>query len=168
MPNTKQITAAVVLATAVVAVAALLRPATEEPAPALVQEAVPVAAVAAVEHERLAQGKSLYQQYCAACHGALVSAGDSWRRLADRDQLPAPPHDDRGQTWQHPHWQLMEMIRGGVAPFEPEGWAADMPAFEDELSEEQVLAVLAYIRSHWSARSLEFQRQREAAEPASR
>jgi len=39
-----------------------------------------------------------------------------------------------------------------VPPYAPKGYASDMPAFGDQLSADQIWALLAFIKSHWSAK----------------
>jgi len=64
---------------------------------------------------------------------------------------PAPPHDDSGHTWHHPDQWLFEVVeKGMVPPNLPRGHQSDMPAFGDRLSNAEIRAVLAYIKSNWS------------------
>jgi len=51
------------------------------------------------------------------------------------------------------------MIRNGMTPYAPEGYESDMPAFEDILTDEEIWAVLAFIKSTWPEGIL----QRQAA-----
>ena len=65
--------------------------------------------------------------------------------------MPAPPHDDSGHTWHHPHDVLFGITKHGlVPPYAPAGYQSDMPAFAGTLSDDEIRAVLAYIASHWS------------------
>ncbi len=111
--------------------------------------------------ERLAQGKALYDVYCASCHGVNLEGQASWRQRMANGRLPAPPHDVSGHTWHHTDSQLVEMIEigfvGGVNA--PEGYQSDMPAFGKVLSEEQIALILAYIKSVWPQEALEAQRE---------
>jgi mono/diheme cytochrome c family protein len=63
--------------------------------------------------------------------------------------MPAPPHDETGHTWHHPPAVLFDIVREGVQKHAPAGYESDMPAFGATLSDEQIRAVLAYIRSTW-------------------
>ncbi len=63
-------------------------------------------------------------------------------------RLPAPPHDASGHTWHHPDRQLFEITRNGVAGVVA-GYESDMLAFKDVLSDRQIWAVLAFIKSTW-------------------
>ena len=43
---------------------------------------------------------------------------------------------------------------GPVPPYAPAGYESDMPAFGNTLSDEEIWAVLAYIKSHWASREV--------------
>lgn len=100
---------------------------------------------------RVALGQGLYQEHCAVCHGVSLAGepGFDWRERKPSGALPAPPHDPSGHTWHHPDWQLFAMTKHGLAPFAPEGYVSDMPAFADLLEDEEIWAVLSYIKSTW-------------------
>jgi mono/diheme cytochrome c family protein len=66
-------------------------------------------------------------------------------------RLPAPPHDASGHTWHHPDKVLFEITRDGIAAHAPKGYESDMPAFGPKLSDIEIWAVLAYIKSRWPA-----------------
>jgi len=69
--------------------------------------------------------------------------------------MPAPPHDDSGHTWHHPDAVLFGITKKGVVPpYAPVGYESDMPAFAGKLSDDEIWAVLAYIKSHWSGQVL--------------
>lgn len=100
---------------------------------------------------RLADGKTLYEQHCASCHGAKLEGQPDWRARLPNGRMPAPPHDDTGHTWHHPDDVLFGITKHGlVPPYAPRGYESDMPAFGDKLSDDEIRAVLAYIESHWS------------------
>lgn len=111
----------------------------------------------------VAQGREIYQQYCASCHGAELEGQPNWQSRRPSGALPAPPHDESGHTWHHPDRLLFNITKFGMKPFAPEGWVSDMPAFEGVLSDEQIWAVLAYIKSRWPERMREYQQQRNVA-----
>lgn len=113
--------------------------------------------------ELVAQGQQIYQQYCASCHGGELEGQPDWRIRKPSGALPAPPHNETGHTWHHPDQLLFEMTKFGVKPFAPEGWISDMPAFKGILSDNQIWAVLAYIKSRWPEKVREYQQQRNAA-----
>lgn len=69
--------------------------------------------------------------------------------------MPAPPHDETGHTWHHPDRVLFGIVKHGlVPPYAHADYQSDMPAFAAKLSDEDIWAVLAYIKSHWTSRQL--------------
>ena len=97
-------------------------------------------------------GAKVYGQHCAACHGANLEGQPDWRRRLPNGRLPAPPHDESGHTWHHRDEVLFAITKNGlVPPFAPKGYESDMPAFAGTLSDEQIWAVLAYIKIHWKS-----------------
>jgi mono/diheme cytochrome c family protein len=102
--------------------------------------------------QRIAAGERVYASHCAACHGAQLEGQPNWTTRRDNGRLPAPPHDESGHTWHHPSTQLFELTKHGLAPpHAPAGYQSDMPAFKDVLSDDDIWAVLAYIKSRWPA-----------------
>lgn len=100
-------------------------------------------------------GARVYAQHCAACHGAKLEGQPDWRKRLPNGRLPAPPHDESGHTWHHPDRMLFEITRSGlVPPYAPKDYESDMPAFRGKLSDEDIWAVLAYIKSHWTSREV--------------
>jgi len=104
---------------------------------------------------KVALGAKVYAQHCAACHGAKLEGELDWRRRKPNGRMPAPPHDDEGHTWHHADSVLFGITkRGLVAPYAPPNYESDMPAFGGKLSDDEIWAVLAFIKSRWSARVL--------------
>lgn len=93
-------------------------------------------------------GRTVYAAHCAFCHGARMEGQPNWRERRPDGRLPAPPHDASGHTWHHSDRQLIEITKRGVAGIVP-GYQSDMPAYGDILSESEVQAVIAYIKSGW-------------------
>jgi mono/diheme cytochrome c family protein len=101
--------------------------------------------------KQLALGASLYAQHCAACHGAKLEGQPDWQKKLPDGRFRAPPHDDSGHTWHHRDEVLFGITKHGlVPPYAPAGYKSDMPAFAGKLSDDEIRAVLAYIRSRWS------------------
>jgi mono/diheme cytochrome c family protein len=101
---------------------------------------------------RVALGERIYAQHCAACHGAKLEGQPNWRSCLANGRLPAPPHDESGHTWHHPDRLLFAITKEGmVPPHAPAGYESDMPAFRDKLSDEEIWAALAYIKSRWTS-----------------
>lgn len=114
-------------------------------------------------------GRALYGQHCAVCHGADLEGAPDWRQSGPDGRFPAPPHDETGHTWHHGDAMLFDYTRrGGQAYLDDLGVKFDsgMPAFGDILSDAEIEAILAFIRSTWPDELRAFQAQRTAAERA--
>lgn len=108
----------------------------------------------------LARGKGIYERHCAACHGANLEGQPNWQTRPPGGRMPAPPHDDSGHTWHHPDEVLFGITKHGVKPpYGPPGYQSDMPAFQDTLSDEDIRAVLAFIKSKWSPKVHEWREE---------
>jgi mono/diheme cytochrome c family protein len=113
------------------------------------------------DQTRVMQGKVIYANNCAACHGASLQGQPNWRDRMPNGRLPAPPHDKTGHTWHHPDAMLVNMIKNGLVPGKtaPPGYVSDMPAFGAVLSDEDITAVIAYIKSTWPLKVLDAQKE---------
>lgn len=98
--------------------------------------------------ETIALGRKVYADHCASCHGVQLEGQPNWRERRADGRLPAPPHDASGHTWHHSGRQLFEITKRGVAGVVP-GYKSDMPAYADILSDREIWAVIAFIRSTW-------------------
>ncbi|UWQ45936.1 c-type cytochrome [Leisingera aquaemixtae] len=101
--------------------------------------------------EAVALGKAVYLDQCASCHGADLQGEPNWQDRDSDGYLPAPPQDESGHTWHHPDAQLLDITRRGVAEVVGNGYRSHMGGFAGVLTEEEMLAVLAYIKSRWPA-----------------
>lgn len=109
--------------------------------------------VPTLDAERVTEGKQLYAQQCASCHGAALQGVPDWKEpLADGSLLP-PPHDRSGHTWHHEDSLLLKIIAQGGDP----KYNSKMPAFEKTLTETQMISILAFIKSAWGRKEREFQ-----------
>ena len=89
--------------------------------------------------------------HCASCHGANLEGQPDWRTRLPSGRLPAPPHDANGHTWHHSDAVLLQIVREGPAFYAELGVESDMPAFGALLSEADIVAIIAYIKSRWPA-----------------
>jgi mono/diheme cytochrome c family protein len=112
-------------------------------------------------------GAALYGEHCAACHGADLEGEPDWQRPGPDGRLPAPPHDATGHTWHHGDGFLMDYTRrGGQAVLDDLGVRYDsaMPAFGDILTDDEIEAILDYIKASWPDEIRAFQAERTEAE----
>ncbi len=125
------------------------------PARALTHDADPVA------------GAALYQETCASCHGDKLQGQPDWRTQGEDGLLPAPPHDATGHTWHHGDELLFFYTKlGGKETLARQGvdFNSGMPGFGDQLDDQQIWNILAYIKSTWPERQREMQAARSEAE----
>ncbi len=116
-----------------------------------------------------AEGRALYAQYCASCHGANLEGQPDWQSPGPDGLFPAPPHDESGHSWHHGDGLLTDYIRlGGRAALARQGVEFDsgMPGFGDQLNDQQIAAILAFIKSTWSERIRAVQAERTKLEQA--
>ena len=98
-------------------------------------------------------GKILYDAYCADCHREALDGQPDWKIRKEDGSFPAPPHDSSGHTWHHPD----EVILAITAQGGDQSLGSKMPAFGNTLSEDQMVAVLTYIKSYWGDEERSFQ-----------
>ncbi|MDE0310588.1 MAG: cytochrome c [Acidiferrobacterales bacterium] len=102
-------------------------------------------------------GSQVYVQHCAVCHGANLEGEPDWTKRKASGALPAPPHDPSGHTWHHSDEILFKLTKFGVRIFAGPEYITDMPAYEKILTDEEILAVISYIKSTWPEEILEAQ-----------
>ena len=117
---------------------------------------------------QLALGQQVYAAQCASCHGANLEGQPNWRSRRADGRLPAPPHDATGHTWHHADSVLFRITKYGPAAIVGEGYASDMPGFERVLSDAEIEAVLAFIKSTWADREREIQERQSRSERGER
>ena len=97
-------------------------------------------------------GKVIYAEHCASCHGVVLEGQANWRQRDAEGYLPAPPHDETGHTWHHPDSYLFLMTKYGIEKMIGRLYPNNMPAYEDKLTDDEIVAALSYIKSTWSGR----------------
>jgi len=103
--------------------------------------------------ERVAQGEPLYAQYCAQCHGADLKGSPTWKEPLADGSLPPPPHDSSGHTWHHSDELLISITANGGDL----AYNSKMPGFKEKLTENEMMAILEFIKSKWGREEREFQ-----------
>ena len=97
-------------------------------------------------------GKAVYAKNCASCHGVALEGQANWRQRDADGYLPAPPHDETGHTWHHPDSYLFLMTKYGIEEMIGRSYANNMPAYEDTLTDDEIISALSYIKSTWPGR----------------
>jgi mono/diheme cytochrome c family protein len=104
------------------------------------------------DRDAVGAGQSIYSDHCAACHGAALEGASNWRERDARGYLPAPPHDETGHTWHHADALLFAITKHGSEAVVGGGYRSDMIGFAGVLSDDEILSVLAFIKSTWPDR----------------
>ena len=95
-------------------------------------------------------GIKVYAQNCAACHGGNLEGEENWQGRDEDGRLRAPPHDASGHTWHHDGDLLFRLTKYGPgAVIGDPDYETNMPAYENILSDAEIIAVLSYIKSTW-------------------
>lgn len=107
------------------------------------------ATTVAGDAELIARGEAIYGQSCASCHGLNLEGQANWRRRNEDGTLPAPPHDSSGHTWHHSDEVLFNLTKWGTAAVVGGDYKSNMPGFAGTLEDDEIWAVLQYIKSRW-------------------
>lgn len=107
-------------------------------------------------------GRDLYAENCAACHAADLAGQADWKSRDAEGYLPAPPHDETGHTWHHPTMQLFEITKLGTEAIVGGSYKSNMVGFQDVMTDAEIYAVLAFIKSTWPTRIIERHTQMDA------
>ncbi len=109
--------------------------------------------------DQLTRGEALYRANCQGCHGDA--------RTGEGGLPGVPVHGPEGHTWHHSDRNLTEIILDGSGPMgemmrdmmgiPPE--TPRMPAWRGTLSEEEIAAILAYIKAGWTPEQRRFQQE---------
>ena len=90
-------------------------------------------------------GKRVFEENCMACHGVNGEGiTEDWKKPLADGSYPPPPLNGTAHAWHHPLGILFRTINNGGVPL-----GGTMPAFNTKLSDEQKLAVVAYIQNWW-------------------
>jgi mono/diheme cytochrome c family protein len=123
------------------------------------------AQAAAPKEQEIDLGKRIYQQNCAACHGAKGEGQPEWEKRNALGELPAPPHGPEGHTWKHADGMLYRIIRDGWRdPFNKTD-RITMPAFKDVLSPQEIRSVVTYLKTMWTPEQRQIQREESKRMP---
>lgn len=100
-------------------------------------------------------GQEVFAATCAPCHGANGEGQPNWRITKEDGTLPPPPLNGDGHTWHHADGLLYRIVsRGGAIPALP-GYKSGMPAFGDQLSHQEIINVLTYVKNLWGDKAFQ-------------
>ena len=97
-------------------------------------------------------GAQIYAATCARCHGAEGEGESDWMVRKENGRLRPPPLNGDGHTWHHADGVLFRIVSEGGAGV---GYGSDMPSFKDELSREDIIAVLEFVKSWWEGKEID-------------
>lgn len=89
-------------------------------------------------------GNNVFQQNCAVCHGSSAAGTRDWKQTDANGNYPPPPLDGSAHAWHHSIGQLARSIKEGGIKL-----GGVMPPFGDKLSDQEVLAAIAFFQSKW-------------------
>ena len=112
----------------------------------------------------MAFGSRVYGRICANCHGTELDGQLGWEEpLKDGTRL-APAHSADGGTWKHSDDSLFNVVKFGGESMKPDGGVSRMPGFDKKLTDEEIWAVIAFIKSTWPNSVQEQQRGKSTAQ----
>ncbi len=112
---------------------------------------------------QVAAGQTVSRQHCAACHGANLEGQPNWKQPLPTGGLPAPPHDAAGHTWHHADVLLFKIIKFGGQSGADSTFKSNIPTCETVLSNAEIWAVLAFIKSRWPPQGSDVSGPRQCA-----
>ena len=111
------------------------------------------------------KGKRVYETQCASCHGKRAEGAPAWREPDANGEMPAPPHDRTGHTWKHGDGMLYRIVRDGWRDPFNKTKRLTMPPFGDQLSPNEIRAVIEYLKTLWTPEQRRFQRDESRKAP---
>jgi len=96
----------------------------------------------AAGNAEITKGQEVYEQHCEECHGIKAIGEDPKNPGGSLDIAPAL--NGTGHTWHHPPVFLFQHIKNRKI-----NKSSPMPPFSNILSDDEINAVIAYIKSLW-------------------
>ncbi len=102
-------------------------------------------------------GQEIFTSICSACHGLRGEGQPNWHIPNADGTLPAPPLNGEGHTWHHADGFLYRIVRdGGKIQEDPvllPNFKSAMPAFGAQLSHEEIVEVIEYVKGWWGGKT---------------
>ena len=108
--------------------------------------------------QHITQGARVFQENCAACHGKRAVGAPDCRNPGPDGKYPAPPLDGTGHGRHHPFKIPFQVINKGSP-----GGQETMPAWGGKLSDDEMIAAIAWFQSKWPKEIYAAWMQREMA-----
>ena len=97
-------------------------------------------------------GSQIFASTCAVCHGAEGEGADDWMVRDEDGRLPPPPLNGDGHTWHHSDGVLYRIVSEGGAGI---GFGSNMPGFKGQLTREEIIAVIEYVKTLWAGKEID-------------
>lgn len=94
---------------------------------------------------QLKRGRELFQNNCAACHGAEAQGTSNWQKTDADGKYPPPPLNGTAHAWHHSLDVLKETIKKGTFRI-----GGKMPPWEGKLSEAEIEDIIIWFQAKWS------------------
>lgn len=111
------------------------------------------------------RGRTVYEANCAVCHGANGEGEPNWKVQNDDLTYPAPPHDETGHTWHHADGLLFEIVHDGGSQLDSPTFRSRMPEWGEVLSDDEIRAVITYLKTLWGPDERGFQAEVSEGNP---
>ena len=97
-------------------------------------------------------GQEIYASTCVSCHGEKGEGTKNWMQRDKDGRLPPPPLNGDGHTWHHGDRLLFRVVyEGGLGL----GFGNNMLAFGDLLSQDEIVAVIEFVKSLWGGENID-------------
>lgn len=106
----------------------------------------------ATQEEGPRTGEQIFASTCAVCHGDNGEGDEDWMVRDEDGRLPPPPLNGEGHTWHHSDGVLYGIVSEGGLGL---GFGSNMPSFKDELTREDIIAALEYVKTLWEGKEID-------------
>lgn len=117
---------------------------------AIAFQATQICMAVELDPDLIQAGEIVYSQTCAPCHGVNLEGASNWETPNADGSYPPPPLNSSAHAWQHSDSSLIRTITNGRGS----GKTTSMPAFGEQLGEDDIQAVIEFIKSTWETDNL--------------